>query len=159
MLLKDLNIGSHSVLLLDRDGVINKLRHKDYVKVWEEFEFLPCVKETIAKWSEQLKYIFVVTNQRGVSKGKMTEEALIEVHRRMVEEIENAGGFITRIYYCTALTDEDYNRKPNPGMFHQIQRDYPDVQQSDCVMIGDSKSDEDFAKNCGIDFIYSTNEE
>ena len=28
-------------LFLDRDGVINRLRPKDYVKTWEEFEFIP----------------------------------------------------------------------------------------------------------------------
>ena len=28
-------------LFLDRDGVINRLRPDDYVKNWDEFEFMP----------------------------------------------------------------------------------------------------------------------
>ena len=30
-------------LFLDRDGVINRLRPDDYVKNWEEFEFLSLI--------------------------------------------------------------------------------------------------------------------
>ena len=101
MKLSDIDISGFDTLLLDRDGVINRLRPNDYVKQWSEFEFLPDVKETLAQWAQAVKYIFVVTNQRGVSKGLMTEQDLIDIHRRMCQEIEQAGGRIDQIYYCT----------------------------------------------------------
>ena len=41
MTLLDIDVVGYDVLLLDRDGVINQLRPNDYVKCWEEFEFLP----------------------------------------------------------------------------------------------------------------------
>jgi histidinol-phosphate phosphatase family protein len=141
----------NNTLFLDRDGVINCFRENDYVKTWEEFEFLPDVFETLAKWSKQFKHIIVVTNQRGVGKGLMTEETLQEIHKKMVTEIERHGGRIDKIHYCTALEDNDPNRKPNIGMALQAKQDFPDIDFSRSVMIGDSEKDMEFAKNCKME--------
>lgn len=148
--IKDIDVSGYDTLLLDRDGVINRLRPNDYVKCWDEFEFLPNVLETLSKWNKQVKHIFVVTNQRGVGKGVMTEDDLLGIHKRMCDEIACHGGRIDKIYYCTALTEEDSRRKPGIGMFKEILRDYPDIKPSGCLMIGDSDSDMKFAENCGI---------
>ena len=150
MKLKDISIEHFDTLLLDRDGVINRLRPNDYVKTWEEFEFLPGVFEAMERFAHHFKHIFVVSNQRGVGKGVMTEEALNDIHCRMCDEITAHGGRIDRIYYCTSMTEADNRRKPGIGMFQDILRDYPDVSSERCVMIGDSESDMEFAKNCGI---------
>lgn len=150
MKLADIDVTGYETLLLDRDGVINKLRPNDYVKSWEEFEFLPGVFDALKKWKSHFKYIFVVTNQRGVGKGVMTEDALLDVHHKMVVEIERHGGRIDKIYYCTALTEEDNRRKPGNGMFMDILKEYPDVNPKTCIMIGDSESDMNFAKKCNI---------
>lgn len=148
--LKDIDINGYDTLLLDRDGVINCLRPNDYVKCWTEFEFLPDVLETLSAWSRQVKYLFIVTNQRGVGKGLMTEDDLLAIHKRMCDEITRHGGRIDKIYYCTALTEEDCRRKPRTGMFKEMLRDYPDIRPAGCLMIGDSDSDMEFAENCGI---------
>lgn len=137
-------------LLLDRDGVINRLRPGDYVKCWGEFEFLPGVLDAFAGWARRFKYIFVMTNQRGVGKGLMSEQALQDVHRQMCEEITAHGGRIDGIYYCTALSCEDIRRKPGVGMFREMLADHPDVRPERCLMVGDSESDMEFARNCGI---------
>jgi len=150
MQLVDIEVAGFDTLLLDRDGVINRLRQNDYVKCWEEFEFLPGIFEALAKWSQYFKHIFIVTNQRGVGKGVMSEQALLDIHSRMCEEIANHGGRVDKIYYCIALTEEDNHRKPGNGMFLDILNDYPDVVKETCLMIGDSKSDMEFARNCGI---------
>ena len=120
MQLKDIDISGYDTLLLDRDGVINKLRPNDYVKCWEEFEFVPGIFEVLSKWSKHFKYIFIVTNQRGVGKGVMSEQDLLKIHQRMCEEIIAHKGRIDKIYYCTALTEEDNRRKPGNGMFLDI---------------------------------------
>lgn len=150
MQLKDIDIQGYDTVLLDRDGVINRLRPDDYVKCWDEFEFLPGVFEALARIAQSAKYIFIVTNQRGVGKGIMTEQTLLNVHRIMCREIANHGGRIDKIYYCTALTEADIRRKPGRGMFDDILRDYQDIVPEHCVMVGDSDSDMIFAKNCGI---------
>ena len=129
MNLLDIDITGYDTLLLDRDGVINRLRPNDYVKCWEEFEFLPGVFEALKKWTPIVKHIFVVTNQRGVGKGVMSENDLLEIHQKMIAEIENHGARIDGIYYCTALSEKDIRRKPGCGMFLDILHDFPDIER------------------------------
>ncbi len=150
MKLNEVDVSGYDTLLLDRDGVINRLRPNDYVKCWEEFEFLPGVLDTLAEWNKKFKHIFIVTNQRGVGKGLMDEQTLQEIHHKMRIEISKHSGRIDRVYYCTALTCEDNRRKPGTGMFLDICRDYPEVKGGKCLMVGDSVCDLEFAKNCGI---------
>ena len=150
MNLLEIDIKEYDTLLLDRDGVINRLRPNDYVKNWDEFEFLPNILNALSVWNKHFKYIFIVTNQRGVGKKVMSETDLQIIHQRMCEVIAENGGRIDKIYYCTALTEEDKRRKPGNGMFLDILRDYPDVEKERCIMIGDSDSDMLFAHNCGI---------
>ena len=145
-----LELGKYDTLLLDRDGVINKYRPNDYVKNWNEFEFIPDFLSAISTWTKHVKRIIIVTNQRGVGKGLFSEDTLNDIHDKMKEEIENSGGHIENIYYCTALGDKAPNRKPQPGMFRQMLKDYPDIDPNRCLMVGDQLSDMEFASNCGI---------
>lgn len=152
MKLSEIKIEPYDTLLLDRDGTINVHLIGDYVKRWEEFEFIPGVLDAMPRLAMHFKHIFVVTNQRGIGKGLCTEEDLADIHRQMVEEIEKAGGRIDGVYYCTALSDYDTRRKPGSGMFDEIVQDYPDVTNERTLMVGDGNVDEQFARNCMIDF-------
>ena len=146
------DVQGYDTLLLDRDGTINVHIIGDYVRKWEDFEFIPIALETMPYFAEHFKHIFIVTNQRGIGKGKYTEQNLADVHQKMVTEIEKIGGRIDGIYYCTAVDDADPMRKPNTCMFEQILREHPDVDPVKCIMLGDGDVDRDFAKNCGIAF-------
>jgi D-glycero-D-manno-heptose 1,7-bisphosphate phosphatase len=59
-------------LFLDRDGVINHEKHKDYIHTWDEFVFYEGVPEAMKVFAERFRYIVVVTNQKGV--GKRTDK-------------------------------------------------------------------------------------
>jgi histidinol-phosphate phosphatase family protein len=144
----------YKTLFIDRDGVINKYRKDDYVKCWDEFEFLPGVLDALSILSKHFNYIFVVTNQRGVGKGLMTEETLTDIHLKMRTEIENRGGRIDKIYYCTDLNNESQNRKPNSGMALQAKMDFPDIEFHESIMIGDSQSDMEFGNRLGMKTIF-----
>ena len=146
------DVQGYDTLILDRDGTINIHIISDYVCKWDDFEFIPIALQTMPYFAQHFKHIFIVTNQRGIGKGKYTEQDLYEIHKKMVAEIEKIGGRIDGIYYCTAVDDKDNNRKPNTGMFEQILRDYPDIEPTKTLMIGDGDVDRDFAKNCGIAF-------
>ena len=140
-------------LFLDRDGVINRWLPGDYVRTWEQFSFLPGILECLRAWAGKFRHILLVSNQRGVGKGLMTQEALDEVHARMLAEIRRAGGRIDGLYVCTALDKDDPCRKPRTGMFEKARRDFQDIAPERCLMVGDSDSDRAFAQNCGMDFI------
>lgn len=130
------------VVFLDRDGVINRAAPQgDYVKGWEEFEFLPEVHEAIRLLNENAFRVIVVSNQRGVSLGRMKEEDLATINSRMQAELRKAGARIDGIYYCP----HDYNRcrcrKPDVGLFLQAQHDFPEIDLSTAFVVGDSASD------------------
>lgn len=152
MKLSEIHSTPYDTLLLDRDGTINVQLVDDYVKRWEEFEFIPGALDALRDLARKFKRIFIVTNQRGVAKGLYTEADLADIHKRMLKEIEKAGGRIDGIYYCTSATDDDIRRKPGHGMWDDIQRDHPEVSASHTLMVGDGTVDRDFARNCGITF-------
>jgi histidinol-phosphate phosphatase family domain/HAD-superfamily hydrolase, subfamily IIIA len=140
-------------LFLDRDGVINRWLPGDYVKSWDQFAFLPGIRECLRKWAGHFKHVVLVSNQRGVGKGMMTPEDLEKVHDRMLEEIRQAGGRIDAVYTCTELEEDHPMRKPQPGMFLEACRDFPDIAPERSLMLGDSESDRHFAANCGMSFV------
>lgn len=134
-------------LFLDRDGVLNVLRPKDYVKTPDELVLLPGVAEAIDLCRRQFGHIFIVTNQQGIGKGLMTEADLESIHRSLIDAI----GPIDRIYHCAALeSTHSFNRKPNIGMALQAKRDFPDIRLKDCVMVGDSMTDMLFGRRAGM---------
>jgi len=137
-------------LFLDRDGVLNRLRPNDYVKSWAEWEWMPGVLEEFPKWSAKFRNIVLVTNQRGVGKGLMSDSDLAAIHARMMADIVEAGGRIDLILTCTDVQEDAPRRKPNIGMYQEACA-LLDIKNG--VMLGDSSSDAAFAANCGMPFI------
>ena len=83
-----------------------------------------------------------------------------DIHRHVLAEVSAAGGHIDRVYVCPDLKDSGSpSRKPAIGMALQAQQDYPDVQLTGSVMIGDSVSDMQFGWQAGMRCIYLTNGE
>ncbi|NPU88326.1 MAG: HAD family hydrolase [Fervidobacterium sp.] len=150
--LADFNFDGQWTLFLDRDGVINKKIENDYVRSWDQFEFLPGVLDALNKLSKVFGRIIIVTNQRGIGRGLMTEEELHRIHEKMLEVIRQHGGRIDRIYYCPHDHEKQECdcRKPKPGLALQAKKDFPEIDFQRSVMIGDSESDMIFAKNLGM---------
>lgn len=143
-------------LFLDRDGVINEEKENSYVFHYGEFIFYDRVKEALQICASVFGRIVVVTNQRGVGKGLMTAEDLQLIHDKMTAEIVLAGGRIDRIYYCDSLLDDHPHRKPNPGMAFAAQNDFPEIDFSRAVMVGNNLSDMEFGKNAGMYTVFLT---
>ncbi|MBO5854113.1 MAG: HAD family hydrolase [Bacteroidales bacterium] len=142
-------------LFLDRDGVINVRIIDGYVTKTEEFEFLPNVIEAFKIFKNKFKRIIVVTNQQGVGKGVMTIEDVISVHNYMNQQIENQGGKIDKIYFCPQLKSvADNYRKPSPKMAFFAKDDFPEIDFSKSIMVGDMNSDIEFGKNAGMKTVF-----
>jgi D-glycero-alpha-D-manno-heptose 1-phosphate guanylyltransferase len=138
-------------LFLDRDGVINEHRPEDYVKNETEFVWINGSKESIRDLSKKFGMILVVTNQQGIGKGMMTEYDLEKIHWKMQSEIEEIGGKIDRVYYCPHLANvQPKCRKPETGMAEQAKADFPEIDFSKSIMIGDSSSDIEFGSRLGM---------
>lgn len=155
------NIDKEWTLFLDRDGVINYEKKDDYIRNWEEFKFYEDAKDAMKIFAEKFGAIIVVSNQRGVGKGLMTEDDLLDIHKSMQREIEAAGGRVDGIYYCTAVDAKAIYRKPNPGMAFSAKRDFPGIDLDRSIIAGNKPSDMLFGKNAGIYsvFIASTHPE
>lgn len=141
-------------LFLDRDGVINEDNIHGYILNWEEFHFYPGVPEAFALFAHQFSRIVVVTNQRGVGRGLMSQEDLNRIHDNMENAIVAAGGRIDRVYYCTATENSAPCRKPNPGMAIQAREAFPEIDFSRSIMVGNTKSDMEFGRNIGAFTVY-----
>ncbi len=138
-------------LFLDRDGVLNERLPGAYVRRWAEFRWLPGVLQALALLAPHFSRIFIVTNQQGIGKGLMTEQALAAIHQRMMQDIEAAGGRIDAIYHCPELASRPGNcRKPAPAMALRARADFPEVDFAGAVMVGDSLSDLQFGQQLGM---------
>lgn len=131
---------SRRALFFDRDGVVNRRRVDDYVKRWEEFELLDGVADVLRQARAAGFVAILVTNQRGIARGLMTEEDLAAIHEGMQRELAGAGGF-DAIYYCPHERDAGCScRKPLPGMLFEAASEH-DLDLASSWMIGDSESD------------------
>ena len=144
---------SAQTLFLDRDGVLNRHICPGYVTRWSEWEWMPGVLEELPRWAAKFPRIVLVSNQRGVGKGVMTDEDLSRVHAQMMADILEAGGRVDLALYCTSVSDDDPRRKPNTGMFREAQALFPEIDAKSSVMLGDTQTDAAFAENCGMQFI------
>ena len=137
-------------LFLDRDGVINEDKPGSYIFNTGEFVFMQGAPELFKTLHEKFGRIIVVTNQRGVGRGLMTEEDLAAIHQTMAEQVQAAGGSIDAIYYCTAVRNEHPERKPNPGMAARAIHDFPAIDPARSIMVGNNISDMQFGRNAGL---------
>ena len=138
-------------LFLDRDGVINDRLPEQYVTKWDDFDFIVGSIKAIEKLSGIFGRVFVVTNQAGISKGIMTEAQLNEVHRLMLKTVDLLDGRIDKVYFAPDLPKNASNmRKPGTGMALQAQIDFPEVDFSRSVMVGDSNSDMEMGDRLGM---------
>ncbi len=143
-------------LFLDRDGVVNEEKAENYILNWTEFIFNKGVLNAFKILSNTFGRIVLVSNQRGIGKGLMTENDLHDIHKEMVKEVHAAGGHIDKIYYSTHMDNKHGSRKPNPGMALQALKDFPDMDLSKAVMVGNKPSDMRFGRSAGMFTVFLT---
>ncbi len=146
-------------LFIDRDGVINHEKKDEYILSWDEFRFYDEVTDALQEFDKKFGHVIIISNQRGVGRQLMTEEALIDIHNNMQAGIVKAGGRIDKIYYCTSTDSKDICRKPNPGMAFLAKKDVPGIDLSKAIMVGNKPSDMLFGRYAGVYtvFVRTTN--
>jgi D-glycero-D-manno-heptose 1,7-bisphosphate phosphatase len=154
----NLKIDKSWTLFLDRDGVINRKIDGDYVRNLNQFEWLPGIHDSIRQLSLVFGKIIIVTNQQGVGKGLMTHEEVNTIHEHIKNLVAEKGGKIDAIYYAPELKSENSDlRKPNIGMAHLAKNDFPGIDFSKSIMVGDTMSDMQFGKKAGMITVFITN--
>ncbi len=137
-------------IFLDRDGTLNvRPPQAEYVEKVEDFLWLPHAKEALRQLYNAGYTIFLVSNQPGIARGRLTEDTLTAIHEKMARDLSDIGAYIEKIYYCPHDWEEGCAcRKPKPGMFYQAQKEYS-IDLTRCVMIGDDERDMTAAQAAG----------
>lgn len=108
------------LIILDRDGVINQ-DSDDYIKSVDEWQPIAGSIEAIAKLSMNDYRVVVATNQSGIARGYFDLDSLNQMHDKMHELVNDAGGSIDAVLYCPHGPDQGCDcRKPKPGMLEDI---------------------------------------
>ncbi len=112
-----------------------------YVKRWSEFRFEPDAESALAELAAAGARLFVITNQRGVSRGMVSAAQLSDIHDRMASALNARGATLDGIYVCPHDAGECDCRKPGIGMLLAAQRDNPWISFERAHLVGDSLAD------------------
>ena len=147
-------------VFLDRDGVINvRLPDGRYVTKSDEFVFTDGAFDALRRLQKAGYLLVVVTNQRGIARGIMTEEDLADVHDHMIEGLAAEGVVLDAILHCPHERDAGCScRKPLPGMIDEACRIHA-IDRSASIIVGDSVTDMAAGAAAGVGGIFVGSED
>lgn len=129
-----------NVIILDRDGVINK-DSDQFIKNPDEWLPIPGSLEAIAQLNHSGFHVFVASNQSGVGRKLFDISVLNQIHQKMYDELQDHGARIDGIVFCPHTPSDNCNcRKPKPGMLTEI-ANRTNQKPEDILAIGDSFRD------------------
>jgi D,D-heptose 1,7-bisphosphate phosphatase len=152
-------------IFLDRDGTIVKEipGQEDentfgYLTAVEQVETIEGAAKAIALAKKLGFKVVVITNQSAISRGMLTDEDLLLIHKEMIRKLEqeDPDAVIDDIFYSPYHTEgiiEKYKkqsprRKPEIGMVMEAKEKY-NIDLSSSYMIGDSFTDMKCGENAG----------
>jgi D-glycero-D-manno-heptose 1,7-bisphosphate phosphatase len=146
------DVGRRSAAFLDRDGTINvKAPEGDYITAPEQVRLLPRAAAAIRQLNDLGALVVVVTNQRGISLGRMTADDLNDVHERLSAMLAaQAGAHVDAFFFCPHDHGQCDCRKPRPGLLRDAVRAFPEIDVDASVAIGDAPSDVAAAERFGV---------
>jgi D-glycero-D-manno-heptose 1,7-bisphosphate phosphatase len=129
-------------VLLDRDGTINvKAPAGEYITRPEQLELLPGTGEAIRALNAAAVPVIVVTNQRGIALGRMSEFDLAAVHSRLRTLLHGHDARLSAIFHCPHDVGVCSCRKPGTLLLERARRHLGLGSLRCSVMIGDSAGD------------------
>jgi len=146
------------IAFLDRDGVINSSQYMNgYIGSLKYFKWISGAIKTIRLLKKKKYKIVVVTNQSGVARGFFKIKDVKKIHSFIQKKLKLYNTKIDAFYFCPFHQDgiiKKYKkksslRKPNIGMFLLAKKRW-NVDKKNSFMIGDQKSDIEFAKRAKI---------
>ena len=142
-------------VFLDRDGVINQ--DVGYAHRPDQITWIEGALKAIKSLNDRGYYVFVVSNQSGVARGKYTESDVMALHAWMAERMAEQGAHIDAFSYCphhpegvvAEYAKTSLHRKPAPGMILDLLKAWP-VQKDQSFLIGDQAIDIEAAVASGV---------
>ncbi len=140
--------GDAKGLLLDVDGTIRQTKSGEiYPTDADDIEILPGRRERLQQWLDDGWKLFFVSNQSGVSSGKLSLQTAQACFDRTIELL---GLPVTDVAFCPhpAFPAGCFCRKPMPGMGIALACTHG-LDPKQLVMVGDMTSDQAFAEAVG----------
>ena len=131
--------GGRWLFLLDRDGVINHDVGYPGVVAAAQFALLPGAARAIARLNRLGHVVCVVTNQRAIARGLLTEAGLEAIHGKMQRLLMREGAYVDRILFAPG-TEDALAVKPAPDLLVTGMR-AAGIGPGSSVMIGDAATD------------------
>ena len=140
-------------IFLDRDGTISHDPY-GYINNVSDYHFFDYTFNALEKLSSLTDKFFIVTNQSGISTGKVDVENVENIHAFIYDQFEKKRLPLKKIYYADNY-DESFHsfRKPGIGMFEQAEKDFG-VDLRNSLMIGDSIVDIQAGERCKMKTIF-----
>jgi len=136
------------VVFLDRDGTLNR-DDGGYLADPDGLVLLPGAAEAVAALNAAGVKAVVVTNQSGVGRGLITEEALARIHERLRVLLAAGGASLDGIFVCPHRPEHGCAcRKPGTELALRAARDLG-VDPARSAMIGDKPEDVALAHRLG----------
>ncbi|NNC99593.1 MAG: D-glycero-beta-D-manno-heptose 1,7-bisphosphate 7-phosphatase [Gammaproteobacteria bacterium] len=137
------------IVILDRDGVINK-ESAEFIKTPEEWIPIKGSVEAIARLSQAGFDVVVITNQSGVGRGLISADMLGQIHVRMIDYVQQHGGKIKCVLFCPHVPEDNCAcRKPKTGLYDELSGRLNTFFASGIYSVGDSMRDLRAAKAAG----------
>lgn len=125
-----------TVVFLDRDGTIIEDAH--YLSTPEQVTLLDGAADAIARINAALVPVVVVTNQSGIARGIFTVQDHERVTEHLAEILLQKGAHIDASYYCPHGPEEGCDcRKPGTLLFRNAKKEFPEIDLSRALYIGD----------------------
>jgi D-glycero-D-manno-heptose 1,7-bisphosphate phosphatase len=148
---------TYKIAFLDRDGVINKNINGGYVGYKKQFKWMQGSQKAIKYLKDKNFKVVVITNQSGVARGYFLIKDVQNLHRYINRMLKKNNTKIDKFVFCPYHVDGKVKRfvkksnlrKPSTGMFNIINKIWK-VDKKKSFMIGDQKTDMQFAKKIGI---------
>lgn len=145
---------------LDRDGVINY--DYGYVNKFKNFKFRKGVIKGLKYLIKKNFYIFIITNQAGIAKGKFKEKDFFNLHKYLKQYLSKKNIFFDDVQYCPFHPQAKIKRfkkisnlrKPGNKMIQNIFEKFL-INKKKSFMIGDKISDEKCAKKSNLNYFYA----
>ncbi len=136
-------------VFFDRDGVVNRSPGSGYVLAPDQFHLNDGIADAVRFLNERGVLAIVVTSQKGVGKGLMSEADLAAIHRRMESRLAEKGAAFDAIYAYTGTPRCPHRAKPDPEMIlTAAERFSIDLRLS--WMIGDADRDIAMGRAAGL---------
>ena len=142
------------LVIFDVDGTLRRMKNGENRAPLKnsEWEFMPGIKRAIAKLKKDGMAFGIATNQACVGRGEVARPDCDEMLLVLLMKLG--------LYHCQRAIQICYHRestcvcrKPSPAMLYAIMVCYS-FTANETLFIGDAKTDEQAAENCGCHFMY-----